>query len=271
MKTVQLMLQSRAASALRLCRAMKLLPCAFTLAFLLSGLLSAGCSGKKDELSAPEVLVSPYDNLQGDSLWAVAPLRNESAVSTVDVLAVSDTLVARAAEIRGVACLPMNRTLAAMRALGMSAVRSPADARTLARALGVDAIIVGAITAYDPYDPPKIGLTIGLYPAGPAAATVNPRALAASPRDATPPPAMLDQPIAVASEYLDAQNDEVLRNLRRYATGRTATPSPLGWKKYTASMDLYTDFAAYWSLYRLLQKEQLRVGRQATADATGSR
>ena len=260
MTTVHTMLAFTAAPRLRGISVMKTI----LLALLAAATLSTGCAGKPDELTAPEMLVAPYDQAAGKKLWAIAPLRNESGVSTVDTFAISDALVARSAEVRGIACLPLNRTIAAMRAMGINAVRSPAEARSLARMLGADAVVVGSITAYDPYDPPKIGLTLGLYPAGGTGSALDSRTLAASGSDPNVKK-FVDQPSAVASEYLDAANHEVLINLRRYATGRHQDQSALGWKRYTASMELYTDFAAYWSLYRLLQEEQLRIGLQNTA------
>lgn len=245
---------------------MKLIPCA---AALLAAIL-AGCANKPD-LVAPEVLVSPYSPATSNVVWAVAPLANESGTSAVDSMMVTDAIVARAAEIRGIATLPLNRTLAAMRALRMPAVRSPADARRLADALGADAIIVGSITAYDPYDPPKIGLMLGIYSRQrDAKGMLDPRALQAAPTDKTPL-AMSDDPSSIINEHLDAQNHEVLTNLRRYAQGRHDPDSAMGWKRYTASMELYAEFAAYWSVYRLLQEEQLRVTRSSIALARSSR
>src|SRR5262249_27350631 len=115
------------------------------------------------ELVPPEVLVSPYDTSAGDVLWAVVPLNNESGTSAADALAISDRLVNKITEVEGLAAVPMNRTMAAMRALGMPAVRSASDARYLAEALGADGIIVGTITSYDPYNPPKVGLALALF------------------------------------------------------------------------------------------------------------
>jgi hypothetical protein len=50
-----------------------------------------------------------------------------------------------------------------MRALEFPAVRTPIEAQQLARAMGVDGIVAGTITAYDPYDPPVFGLSLALY------------------------------------------------------------------------------------------------------------
>lgn len=226
----------------------------------------AGCDGtvKHAQLVPPEVLVAPYDTSNGDALWAVAPLGNESGVSIADPNILADALVAKIDETRGIACLPLNRTLAAMRARRMTAIRTPADARLLAATLGVDAIVVGNITAYDPYNPPKIGLSLALFSRDrkPAEA-FDPMRLRSSYSDSdyrVTNSQYADKPVAVVSEHLDAINHEVQMDLRRYATGRCDADSALGWKNYLANMDLYSEFTAYFAVSRLLEQERLRVG-----------
>lgn len=267
-QTVQAMDGARtAAPRLRTRPGMKMLRALVTAVMVGGPAVFAACADKPD-LTEPEVLVSPYSVGTARLLWAVAPLRNESGTSAADVMMVSDALVARTAEVRGVACLPLNRTIAAMRSLGMSGVNTPGEARKLAQALGCDGILVGTITAYDPYDPPTLGLTIGLYPRDGSALTsvdgaLDPRRLSASPVDgrASLPPA--DRPLGVAAEHLDSKNQEVQMNLRRYAEGRHDANAPMGWKRYMASMDLYADFAAFWTLRHLLDAERLRLARDA--------
>jgi hypothetical protein len=242
--------------------------CALRLGWLtvLTAAVQAGCSPAQPELTPPEVLVSPY-GLANQPLWAVAPLRNESGTSTADVLLVSDALVARINEVRGLSCVPMNRTLAAMRALRMPEIRSAEDALLLAEALGVDAILAGSLTVWDPYDPPKIGLALGLYPSGRTLQLrTDPRSLQLAARDGSdgsgrPDMGLTPRPWVVVSDHLDAANHGVLWNVRRYAEGRHHHDTALGWRRYTASMDLYTDFAAYWGLYRILQEEQIRLAQ----------
>ena len=70
---------------------------------------AAGGCASRPELSAPEVQVAPYGTAGNEIVWELAPLRNESGVSQVDVLAVSDTFVGVLTEVRGITCLPMNR------------------------------------------------------------------------------------------------------------------------------------------------------------------
>ena len=131
---------------------------AITLAVL--GFSQTGCA--TPGLTPPTVLVAPYDASEGEALWAIAPLRNESGLSQMDPLVVTDELVAAAQQTRGVRCLPVNRVIAAMRALEIDRIEGPEQAQQIAQSIGVDALIVGAITAYDAYTP-VVGLSIALY------------------------------------------------------------------------------------------------------------
>lgn len=242
----------------------------------LGTLLTGGCETPRREptLTPPHVLVAPYDSTYGEALWAVAPLGNESGVSTVDTALIADSLVAKLDEVRGVACLPLNRTLAAMRALNLRAVRSPTDARALANALGVDALVVGNVTAFDPYDPPKLGLSLALFsrdrkPAEP----FDPMRLRSSysDRDYTITSSQFaDRPVATVNEHIDAANHEVLYAVKRYAEGRHDPDTALGWQRITKSMDLYTEFAAYFTVSRILEQERLRVGQPADTAAASA-
>jgi hypothetical protein len=241
--------------------------CALALGLGVCGM--AGCGG--EQLTPPEVLVSPYGPTSADGgppVWAVVPLANESGTSAANVGQVSDAVVARVAEVRGLAVLPLNRTLAGMRAMGMDAVRSPADARALARTLGADGIIVGTITAYDPYDPPRLGLTLGLFTLDRAGPGLDPQTL----RTAGSEPAVgagQGDAETVVSDYVDAANHEVLMELKRFASGRHEPESALGWRRYTASMPLFTEFAAHRAVGRLLERERLRLARSGGVGGGG--
>src|SRR5690606_19054749 len=116
-------------------------------------------------------------------------LRNESGTSAVDQLAISDTLVATVTQARGLRALPLNRVLDAMAALEMAHPQTPADLDRLARTLGADGVIVGSITAYDPYEP-IMGIALGLYArpgalehAGSEEPEINPRQLREQPTE----------------------------------------------------------------------------------------
>lgn len=229
-------------------------------------LVAGGCSSKGPHLVAPEALVAPYPAPGGaDVLWAVAPMNNECGTTTVDVLAVSDALAAKVTEAEGLGAVPMNRTLAAMRALKMDAVRTPADARRLAEALGADGVLVGSITSYDPYSPPKIGLVLGVFGRGGAM-------IPAAPKSADPgtsrgvyaeqPSGVSrfgDRPLTTVNLQFDGSNHAVLMDVERYATGRHEEGSALGWQRYVTSMELFIDYAAHSSVRRVLDEERLRL------------
>ena len=232
----------------------------------------ASCGPKeRGQLFVPSVQVSPYDSTRGNVLWAVVPLTNESGASFVDHMAVSDALVAKIAETRGLSCLPLNRTIAAMRALGSKSVNSPNQARALANALGADGLVVGSITAYDPYNPPKLGLNLALFTRDGAQVdqTIDPFGISIQysefmKRITTQ---YNERPSSVVTLHLDGANHEVLMDLKRYQIGRHDIDSAMGWRTALMNMDLYTQFAAYEAVGKLLDQERLRLAQPAPRDA----
>lgn len=267
MKTAQRMLATTPRTGAPILRA----SAALTLAALL---VLVGCTQPREEpLLNPRVLVAPYalyDPDQPDALWAIAPLRNESGTSIVDTLSVSDALVAQTHQVRGVSVVPLNRTIAAMRVLQMQSVDTPDDAHALIETLGVDAIVVGTITAYDPYDPPVMGMSVALFvrpgslltTGSPDRGGLDPRTLRSTARETSVPhPEWSTAPTSVASEHLNAANHEVQMAVRTFGEGRSSTRSALGWRRYLASMPLYADFVSYRITERLLDAERARLAR----------
>jgi len=220
----------------------------------------SGCQ-KSDRLVHPVLLESPYDPARGETLWAVAPLSNESGVSTLDASKVSDALAGAIGQTRGMGALPVNRVLAAMAAKNIPSIRTPQDAKIVADALGVDGLIVGSVTAYDPYDPPKLGLNLALFLKDrPEASGLDPKAMQGSYTEgASRQTTFAGRPIASLSEYLDAANHEVLIDVKAFAQGRHDPDSALNWRRYTASMELFTEYAAYRCVRRLLEEERVRL------------
>ena len=232
-----------------------------------------GCSDQGPRLSNPRVLTAPYASASGDLVWAVAPLRNETGTTALDTLAVSDALAHSIEQVRGLRSVPVNRTLETMRSLDMRGVSTPADAKRLAQAMGVDAIVVGAVTAWDPYDPPVIGLSLALH-ADPGVLVgrrneLDSRKLSRLSTEFDPAARSryVDTPVMVASDVLDARDHGVLLELREYADGRADPESALGWRVYTASMELYTQFATYHAVRTLLEQEWVRLARVSQADS----
>lgn len=231
------------------------------------------CSGTQREraLTPPRVLVAPYDTTRGETLWAVAPLRNESGTTLIDGFEITDKVILAVEEVRGLRCLPLNRVIETMRSLEMAAVRTPDDAERLASALRVDGLVVGSVTAYDPYNPPRIGIALALYSTSAASGSnLDARALRTQATEASRQhPRSSSSPSTVVSAMLDGANHQVLMDVKTYAQGRHDDRSALGWEIYLASMDRYAQFAAHHVVDRLVQNEWLRLtsdaGRQAQA------
>lgn len=235
-------------------------------------LLAACASNSKEVLTAPQPIIAPYDSRTGEVTWAVAVPMNESATSSVQPLEVGDALVAALEECRGIRCIPMNRTVQAMRDMNLPSIRTAADARQLATALGADAILVSTISAYDPYTP-EFGIAAAVF-ARPGAmlpqsqtTSKDPRLLTRSTAEPTfdSPTSFGDRPVCVVSEHLDGRNHQVLMDLRTYALGRMQGESALGWRQYLVSMPRYTQFAAYRTVHQVIQQEWIRIGATTVA------
>ena len=242
------------------------------IALVVVGLLAALASGCEffQPYDPPYVVFSPY--LTDDELlFAVAPLRNESGVSVADELAITDQLAYQLEQVEGVRALPLNRSLEAMRAMGLTSVSTPAEARRLAKAIGAEAIVVGTITAYDPYDPPQLGLSLALY-SGTSALDLagwDPFELQRAPTDQLPPGPReipdVNSPLSVVSAHLDASNHIVRSRVDRYAWGRTDDDAPMGTDRWIKSMERYTEFCCFVLVEGLMDAEARRLGRHLAA------
>ena len=241
----------------------------------MSVLLLTGCvvltSGER--FDDPRVVVAPYDAGR-DVVLAVAPLRNESGASSVDELSGSDRIGESRTEVNGLSALPINRSVGAMRSLGLDRVTTPADARALAQQLGADGVIVGTITSWDPYDPPRIGLSLVLHARTPAmhgdarAPLVDPLALQRAATDVgLTVSADSDLPVAAFSEVVDASNHDVLSDVRAYAEGRHDPDTAMGWRIYTKSVMRFAQYVSHRAARSLMDSERRRLAQHAEAQA----
>lgn len=258
MTTVQRLLF--AASPLRAAKFRTLLLIASLPAFALA-VGSCGSSAKR--VVYPERLRSPYAS-SGQVVWAVVPPRNETGVSVVDELSVGDALVEEIGQVKGLDCLPLNRTINAMRSLGLASVDSPAQAKALARAAGADAVVVSTITSWQPYHPPRIGLNVVLFASSGSMGvqdgfTGDVRAIQASATAGGPVSGVPNGPVSGVSVILDASNTAIMRKVEMYGEARVEPNDPMGWERYSKSMRLYTRFACHRAVELLLDAERGRV------------
>ena len=241
------------------CRWKHLLTGSILPAFVLSAMLLvfSGCSHQR--LHDPLKLTSPYPEPQ---LWAVAPFGNESGVTLVETYRIADMFTEQVQQVQGLDSIPVNRVIEAMRLLDLERVETTRDASTLMRVLGVDALMVGTVTAFDPYMPPKLGIAIQLFhnDARASYSDLDPRALARAPTDQPVPGASKPiRPISQAAGIFEASNHETLKWLKEYARGRTLPDSAYGSDIYLVSMELYTQFVSFRLMHDLLALEHSRL------------
>jgi len=132
------------------------------LAMLASTALLTGCAAFPTVVHEPQ-FHNPFPQL---SKVAVAPFYNQSAEPTVSgerfAIAYSNELQ----QIPGFEVVPVGAVRRVMLAHGIRG-DSAADYRKLAQVLGVDAVLVGTVTEYTPYYPPRYGLKVNWYSANP--------------------------------------------------------------------------------------------------------
>lgn len=236
-----------------------------------------GCTSRVVRLPPP--LRSPYPERR---IVAVAPLRNESGSLAADGVRLADHLTRALEEVLGLDTLPVNRVLATMDALDLPEVATPDDALRLQQALGADLLVAGNVTAYDPYDPPTLGLTLELFGGGGPTGgdeAFDVRALTGAATDAGPatPAVQEATPLSRVSAVLDASDGRVRAAIKKYAATRGADDPSGGrggpwssvpafkgaqddgdWHRYRISMDLYSEFAGHEMIGRLIRAETIR-------------
>jgi hypothetical protein len=137
-----------------------------TLFFLLlcgMGLPLTGCSLVLPEISHQPVIRNPFPQL---SRVAVAPFFNHSDEPTVDGREFALAYFAELQRTPGFEVVPLGVVEEAIITHRIE-LGGPGEARRLAQLLGVDAVVVGAITDYSPYYPPRCGLRVEWYTANP--------------------------------------------------------------------------------------------------------
>ncbi len=137
----------------------------FTVALLACGMLvgNSGCSLVLPEVSHQPVIRNPFPQL---SHVAIAPFFNHSDEPTLDARQFSMAYFAELQELPGFEVVPLGVVEEAIITHRVD-LNGPGEARRLAQILGVDAVVVGAVTDYSPYYPPRCGLRVEWYTANP--------------------------------------------------------------------------------------------------------
>lgn len=127
----------------------------------LTALLS-GCAAVPTRTVLP-VHHNPFPQLHR---IAILPFFNQSTEPTVDGDAIAIAYYNELQAIQGFEVMPVGVTKRYLEASRLKPVTG-SDFQELARLMRVDAIIVGSITEYSPYYPPRIGISVDWYAANP--------------------------------------------------------------------------------------------------------
>ena len=220
----------------------------------------SGCdSSHLRKPSPPQKTMAPYA-----AVVAVAPFANESGVSIPpqQQLQVGDGLVTAINQGQGWSAVPLNRTIQAMRQLGMDRVEDLDSAVSLIRQMGVDAIILGTITEWSPYDPPRFGANAILVASDLAIETrFDARTLAGSTGDVVVMEALPPQPIAQVVGVYDAADHGNAVRLKAYAAGRYDLNGGFDppERYYLMVYRRYLEYATWCLVEDLIQNERARL------------
>jgi hypothetical protein len=129
---------------------------------LVSALVVSGCSLLPD-ISHQPTLHNPFPQL---SKVAVAPFFNLSSEPTVDGRRFALAYFNELQLVPGFEVVPVGVVERAMQDHQIN-LSSPQEARQLAQVLEVDAVVIGAVTDYTPYYPPRCALQVEWYAANP--------------------------------------------------------------------------------------------------------
>ena len=156
------------------------------------------------EIAHQPMIHNPYPQL---SRVAVAPFFNLSGEPTVDGRQFALAYFNELQLVPGFEVLPLGVVERAISDHQIT-LGSPEDARRLAQLLGVDALVVGAVTDYSPYYPPRCGLQVEWYAANPCFHPIPPGyglPWGTPEEEEIPGPLVFEAEMALAKEQLKTQ------------------------------------------------------------------
>ncbi len=219
--------------------------------WLISAAWACGCSERRATIDS---VVVPNPTL-GAVTIAVAPAVNLSGSMDFDPNRFADLMAGELMHVERVSVIPVSRVLAVLSSQGTDRVHSPIHASEIAGMVGAEAILVFAVTEYDPYDPPSVALSVQLFAA-------TPRAPYPGPLDSDPAGSSQANGVAATGRVLaqtqrrvDASHADVVEEIRRYARQRSANNSPYGWRQYMVSQQHFIQFCCHAAIRGLLDEQ----------------
>jgi hypothetical protein len=223
---------------------------------VLAGLIGlTGCAEKIPPYGTERQLALPAAHRQA---WAVAPVLDLSG-QQIDPILQADLVYQQLQTVHGLTVIPVNRVVEVFVGLKIEKIQTEQQAQLVCELLGCDALLVTSVTAFDPYNPPKVGAAMQLFAHGGSfaqqASHLDARELS---RRASPPAEQEALPqtgsFLQAVGMYDAANGSVRADLLEYAKGRNDPVGPLKSKEYLMSADRYAGFAYHQLIENLLSQ-----------------
>jgi hypothetical protein len=214
-------------------------------------ILLCGCGILPQAVQQPQIH-NPFPQL---TKVAVAPFFNLSTEPTVDGRQFGLDYFAALQSFPGFEVVPVGVVEKAMQANNIQ-LNGPEQARQLAQILGVDAVVIGAVTDFSPYYPPRCGLQVEWYAANPGFHPVPPGyglPWGTKEEEYIPPPLKLEAEMALARAQLATQTPQPDPNL---------TPVPSSVSKSHEALILPAVAAAPAAV--LMPPDGKRIGGQQT-------
>ncbi len=208
----------------------------------LAGLCVAacGCERPRDDL-----MPTAFGLMGRPVTLAVAPVHDLTGTGRLNALAFTDIFASELTRLPQVSVVPVNQTLAVMYGQGWRTVSSPQQARQLARLLDADGLVVVAVSEYDPYDPPRLGLIAEMYLVGPRKQASN---LAGEDVERSPVPVTsrptLAGPTRQVQRIFEAASKAEQEKIRQYAALRDP-PGKRDWTEYLRSQKQFLRYCSW--------------------------
>lgn len=217
----------------------------FLLPLLASGLFiaPAGCRARPQRREEPSP--RPPPDLQ---VVAVLPFVNESSAGSAVAEEFADVLASEWVKVAGVRTV-RPRSLAGSLEQGVR-IGSLEEALRVARGVKADAFVVASLTDYDPYEPPRLGVSIQFFrvSARPIPDSAVDRLVQSASWRCGPLPAGRDRAghwITAFEQVYDAHDRRVRDRLEAYARSQEGSDTAFdGGREFTAVQSRYMQFVS---------------------------
>lgn len=146
---------------------------------------------------------------------------------------------------------------------------NPQEVLEVARLLEADAVVVGAVTSYDPYFKPRVGLALEVYQRRPRGREAPDIVALAERGRPFPIEAGGQVPVAVVDVIYDSNDEAVDLAVRRFARRREALASAFGSERYLRDMEKYLAFVCHQAIAQLIADERARQEAERKGPRTG--